>query len=101
MVHESTMHGLQCWYKAEFEKLGWMVLAKSEGYDDKIEHYKKGLEHLAKSIEAKMASVMDVDKKNDLKIMWDHTKVLLAHVQNDFPAAATMGGKMKKRGSKK
>ena len=36
---EATFHGLNKWYEMEFEKLGWMVLAKSRGHTDKITAY--------------------------------------------------------------
>ena len=95
--HETTMHGLRCWYKAEFEKLGWMVLAKNDGYQDKIDLYKKGLQRLADALEAKMMKVQDPDRKDDLQIMHNKTKILIAHVDKDFPTV--VGGK--KKASKK
>jgi hypothetical protein len=85
---EVTMYGLQHWYHAEFEKLGWMVLAQSEGRLDKVEQYKKGLMHLLASIEAKMAQVLDVDKKADLAIMMKKVTILKNHVEKDFPSVS-------------
>lgn len=85
MAMEVTMHGLYNLYKEEFEKLGWMVLAYSDGRMDKVEQYKKGLVYLLASIETKMAQVVDVDKKADLVIMKKRLEVLKGHVEKDFP----------------
>ena len=43
---KATFHAINHWYKEEFEKLGWMVLANHRGMDDKIMHYKKSLDRL-------------------------------------------------------
>ena len=87
---EVTMHGLYHLYKEEFEKLGWMVLAYSDGRMDKVEQYKKGLVYLLASIEAKMVQVVDVDKKADLAIMKKRLEVLKGHVEKDFPSVPVM-----------
>ena len=36
---ETTFHGLHKWQEAKFEKLGWMILAKSKGHMDKVMAY--------------------------------------------------------------
>jgi len=52
MKEKYTIHGLQRWCHSEFEKLGWMVLAKERGHNYKIVSYKKGLDHLVQALES-------------------------------------------------
>jgi hypothetical protein len=81
---EATMHGLNHWYDAMFEKLGWMLLARKNGMMDKVMSYKASVERLQKSIEYKLKHVKEADRKADLKIMWDNVCVLKEHVYEDF-----------------
>ena len=82
---EATHHGLQEWYKMKFEKLGWMILAKERGMDDKVMEYKNAVNRLEKAIEHKLKyHTKDIDRKDDLKIMLDNVAVLKQHVEKDF-----------------
>jgi len=81
---KATMNGLQHWYVEMFEKLGWMILAKSKGMTDKTNTYKNSLYRLKMAIEQKMSSVNNTDGKNDLVIMLDHVNILIRHVEKDF-----------------
>ena len=83
-MHANTMHGLQHWYQREFEKLGWMVLAKAKGYDFKIAAYKKALHHLKLSIEHVMAEYSDPDRRHDLAVLHMNLMCLIDHVEKDF-----------------
>jgi len=81
----ATIHGFQKWYTAMFEKLGWMVLAKSKGdMNDRIISYKRSLQRLENKLECKINAVKDNDRKMDLEIMLQNTKVLLAHAYKDL-----------------
>lgn len=79
--HANTMHGLQDWYVAKYEKLGWMVLAKAKGYDFKVTAYKKSIEHLVASIKHVEAEYQDPDRKHDLNVLLMNTMVLWNFVQ--------------------
>jgi len=81
---ETTMHGLHEWYENKFEKLGWMVLAKDKGYNDKIMCYKTSLNRLKEAIEHKMMHIHEADRKEDLQIMLHNVKILVDHVNKDF-----------------
>lgn len=83
--HNATMHALNHWYEEMFEKLGWMVLAKSWGdMEDKIISYKKSLLRLRDHLACKIDSVNDKDKKKDLYIMWTNVEVLIKHANKDL-----------------
>jgi hypothetical protein len=81
----ATMYGLQQWYVAMFEKLGWMILAKSKGHmEDKIVSYKLSLNRLEEKIRCKINTTYDMDKQIDLKLMLQDVSVLIDHVHKDF-----------------
>ena len=63
---DATFHGIQCWHKHLFEKLGWIVLAKKYGMMDKVTSYKTSIERLKSAIEMKIKNLRDGDKKEDM-----------------------------------
>lgn len=83
--YPSTFHGLHQWHNAMFEKLGWMVLAKQRGMDDKIASYKNGVSRLIEAIDCKIKKVTESDRKDDLLILLNNVNVLKAHADSDFP----------------
>ena len=81
----ATMYGLQQWYVSMFEKLGWMVLAKSKGHmNDKNISYKLSLNRLEEKIICKINTTFDADKQTDLKLMLRDVRILIDHVHKDF-----------------
>jgi hypothetical protein len=82
--YETTFHGLFKWEEHMFEKLGWMVLAKSKGYNDKVKAYVNSVHRLKKHIEHKLSHMHDEDKKEDLEILHHDVSVLCAQVDKDF-----------------
>ena len=81
----ATIHGFHRWYIAMFEKLGWMVLAKSKGHmNDKIVSYKLSLTRLEEKIRCKINTTYDMDKQIDLKLMLQDVRILIDHVDKDF-----------------
>jgi hypothetical protein len=83
-MYSVTAYDLHCWYKAEFEKLGWMVLAKHEGLIYKLVDYKRGIAHLLAAIAEKVKVTIDEDCKRDLLILHKNTMTLRDHVAKDF-----------------
>jgi hypothetical protein len=82
---DATHHGLQHWYKSKFEKMGWMILAKQKGMNDKIVEYKNSLDRLHKAIQHKLEyHTCEDDRKDDLMIMHHNVGVLKEHVDKDF-----------------
>jgi len=81
---EMTFCALSSWYRTEFEKLGWMILAHNKGMNEKVQCYQMSLKTLLESIELKIKDVKDSDKKHDLELMHHNLKILINHVQKDF-----------------
>jgi len=81
---EATFHGLHKWYEMEFEKLGWMVLAKSRGLKDKTDEYIMSLHRLRSSLQHKMTHIKEKDHKDDLEIMCNNVDILIDHAKRDF-----------------
>ena len=81
---EATYHGINEWYKAKFEKLGWMLLAQRYGMMDKVMAYQNSIKRLHVAIDQKMRKMHDKDKKADLALMKKNIEFLLEHVKADF-----------------
>jgi hypothetical protein len=82
--YDVTFHNLHEWRKAEFEKLGWMVLAKAKGMKSKTRQYKKSVKALKHSIEKARHELKEPDRQRDLNIMLKQVEVLQKHVNKDF-----------------
>ena len=82
--HEYTYHGLHVWYVSMFEKLGWMLLAQKNGWNDKVITYKNSVHRLEEAILDKHHRVKEADHKMDLKIMLENVKCLKEHIDKDF-----------------
>ncbi len=80
----ATMHGVTHWYKREFEKLGWMVLAQAKGYKDKVASYKKSIDRLIYTIEHLKTEYENANRKHDLNVLLAESKVLQAFVKKHF-----------------
>lgn len=81
---DRTMHSLESWTQQMFEKLGWIILAKSYGHYDKVNSYKQSVNRLYESLLYKLKHTHQKDRKNDLKVLIKEVKILLAHIQKDF-----------------
>lgn len=73
---DATNCGLQHWMKHKYEYLGWMCLAQKHGNKLKIAAYIDAIERLVASIEKKINEVEEKDRKDDLKITLEHSKLL-------------------------
>jgi hypothetical protein len=81
VVHDVTFQGLNEWYKRKFEKLGWMILAKRDGYMDKVMAYENSIKRLHTAIGQKIEDIHDKDTRADLYIMKENVEVLLEHAK--------------------
>ena len=81
---DRTMHSLENWTHHMFEQLGWMVLAKSYGYFDKIHSYKQSVKRLKESLLYKLSHTHESDRKDDLKVLIKEVNILMAHIEKDF-----------------
>ncbi len=79
-----TYPGLVQWYHSMFQNLGWMILAKDHGFNDKIAEYKKSIQRLKEGLEKKLKEVENNDKRQDLEIMLRNVGILMKHAHKDF-----------------
>lgn len=82
--NDATFVWLNLWFKTEFEKLGWMVLARKKGYDEKVNAYINSVKTLCHQLECKIKDTRDHDKKQDLILMHKDVKYLMEHIYKDF-----------------
>lgn len=82
--YEATFEWLNKWYVMEFEKLGWMILAKHRGYNDKVTTYLKSLQRLKEALEHKLTHLKGHDRKEDVHIMLDNLHILMDHADEDL-----------------
>ena len=78
--YASTLSGLEGWFKAMHEKLGWMTLVKAKGKHYKVTAYKRSLGELIKSIEHVMSEYTNMNRIHDLKVLHMEAKALQAYV---------------------
>lgn len=71
-----SIKGLYDWHDHEFRHLGWMVLSKHNGVNDKVKVYKNSVNRLLKAIEQEMREYHNDDKLHDLKILHSNVMVL-------------------------
>jgi hypothetical protein len=76
-MHEVTTHGLNCWTRSMFEKLGWMFLAYTKGYTSELDHYIENIQDLHTSVKEKINEVTLPDNKKDLIILKQNVESLL------------------------
>ena len=72
----NTIHGVHAWYKEVVEDLGWVVIAKSRGYNAKLNAYKDSLEQLLDAINGLALEYVDPDRKHDLSILSTNVEAL-------------------------
>ena len=84
LSNDVTYYGLHKWYNSLFEKVGWMIIASSRGYTEKIKNYKLSIECLKDQLSKKHKGMRDKDKKEDLRIMLENTEILMKHINRDF-----------------
>lgn len=82
--HQHTYDGLHKWYVSMFENLGWMLLAKNNGWNDKIITYRNSVNRLEEAIFFKHKNTKDEDRKMDLRIMSENVDILKQHIRADF-----------------
>ena len=80
----ATFMGLQHWFVNMYERLGWIVLAHSKGYTEKVVSYQKALCRLEDEIKIKIRDVHSPDHRKDLEIMLGDVIVLKKHANKDF-----------------
>jgi hypothetical protein len=99
-VYPVTMHGFHEWTEAMFEKLGWMVLAKSRGMEHsekKIAVYKEGVKELLKALNARLTlPSLEADRRYDLEILKTNVEVLDRFLDKNDLSVPAVGGKKNK-----
>ncbi len=83
-AHNPTYQSLLFWHRNSFKQLGYMILEKYNGYNDKVSNYKTDVMRLRDCISKKHSKMNNPDKKDDLRIMLDNVEVLIKHINKDF-----------------
>lgn len=104
-MFESTYHGLMKWYSNEIEKFGWMVIfAQNEQNAEykvkKLELYIESLNELKSTIEEKITSIEEKDRKEDLLIIHRRLTKFIPFAGKNLKISELIGG-AKKKSSKK
>jgi hypothetical protein len=76
-----TFHGLECFHKKLYSKMGWMVLSKAKGMSWKVSAYKQSISQLVNSIEHVSQEYRDQDKLHDMNVLHMSAKCLQEFVQ--------------------
>ena len=98
-IQTVTSHGLDCWYKAMVEKLGWVILHERIN-KKKPDTYRESLTHLHQEIERWNSRTNNPEPlRSDLVIMRDNVEYLISHI--DSMRAVQGGGGKKPKKSKK
>ena len=79
--HDATFCGLGHWYKYVFEKMGWMILHKSEL---QITAYKESVDNLIIHLIDKNKKTKNPDHKEDIKIMLYNTRKLKMFIEKNL-----------------
>ena len=82
--YASTMYALHKWYQTLCEKLGWIVIAKAKGYDDKVAQYKRSIAHFLKSAEHLKGEYEDHNRQHDLNVLHMNVKELQNYVNKNL-----------------
>jgi hypothetical protein len=75
----NTVHGLNEWTQAMFEKFGWMILASENNRKKSILGYIDSLQYLHKCLLLKAKNVESIDTENDLKELATNVSILIHH----------------------
>jgi len=82
LKYQVTYIGIHKWTRAMFEKFGWMLLAKRNKHELKLEAYKESIQHLMEAIEERYKVTKCPEKKQDLVILLGNVKTLWNHVKS-------------------
>jgi hypothetical protein len=74
------MFGVNRWFRAMHEKLGWMVIAKAKGLNHKIVEYKRNLARLVRTIEHLIHEYTNMNRIHDLKVLHMEARELMDYV---------------------
>jgi len=75
--HEATFQGLHCWYKHIFQSLGWVILAKAHGKQEKVNNYLKCVQEFINSVDWKIINGhLSPSHQQDLEIMKSKVETL-------------------------
>jgi len=65
----ATFSGVSYWYKDVMERLGWTIIAKAKGYNDKVVAYKNSIRRLLATIDSITEEYENHNRKHDLNVM--------------------------------
>ena len=84
-MYDVSYPGVICWSKCIMEKLGFMILAHSNGDTDSVHSYVSSIEKLIHIIDENMKEEeLSFDRKKDYEIMYKNLDTLLIYCNSIF-----------------
>jgi len=79
-----TYHELHEWYERTLKKWAFVIIAVANGNNDKLLRYQQELGSLAVTLNQRLNTVSNPDKKQDLQIMLNNVWIIIDHINQDF-----------------
>ena len=99
--YDVTIRGIHHWSRNLFVSFGCIIMAHHRKHDSRVVAYHDSVNDLLKTIESRLETIHDADKKDDLRITHEHVKLLKLYADKLFPLSDTKAKTKKTRSTQK